>query len=139
MPDARCETCGSEREAIDGICPSCERAKERTKVNEESAGPLVVPFILLWSAGLALLLKLFPFLNSMPEFEWEDLVPPHFLNPWLFIVGSVVTVWSISVLVMMQNDRDRWTDRSKTRSTIRNHSWIQIVVGIVLIVIAYTT
>ncbi len=137
--NTRCETCGSKRDSSDSPCPTCERARELTLTNTESYGPLALPFVLLWTAGLALILKFVPFLNSMPEFEWEDLVPPRFLDPWLVIVGAVVTVWSIAVLVMMQNDRNRWSDHPKTRGKIRNQSWFQIVAGVILMVIAYTT
>jgi hypothetical protein len=139
MTDTRCETCDSKIESSDASCPTCERTAELTVTNTESSGVSALPFLLLLSAGFVLVLKFVPFLNSMPEFEWEDLIPPHWLNPWLFIVGVVVAVWGVSVLVIMQNDQDRWTGHPKTRGKIRNQSWFQVVAGIVLIGIAVTT
>ena len=121
------------------LCAACGRAAENTVTNTEASGVLAAPFMLLMTAGFILVLKLFPFLNSMPEFEWEDLIPPHWLNPWLFVVGVVVVAWGVSVLVIMQNAQDRWTGHPKTRGKIRNQSWFQIVAGIVLVAIAVAT
>lgn len=99
---------------------------------------LIFPYVLLVTAGIVQLLEVFPAMNTSHEFG-DDWVSPRLMDPWLFIVGVVVAVWGVSVLVIMQNDQDRWTDQPKTRSAVRNQSWFQIVAGIVLVSIAVTT
>lgn len=137
--DTGCEVCGSRKGADDALCTSCRRAEENTVTNTESSGVLAAPFVLLITAGMVLLLKVFPAMNTSTEFGGDNWVSPRVMNPWIFIVGVVVAIWGISVLAMMQNDKDRWTGHPMTRGKIRNQSWFQVVTGVVLVVIAVTT
>lgn len=135
----RCEVCGSKTEANDVLCVACGRAAENTVTNTESSGVLAAPFVLLITAGIVLLLKVFPAMNTSDEFGGDNWVSPRVMNPWLLVVGVVVAIWGISVLVIMQNDQDRWTGHPKTRGKIRNQSWFQIVAGVVLVAVAVAT
>jgi hypothetical protein len=137
--DTRCEVCGSKTGANDALCATCRRAEENTVTNTESSGVLAAPFVLLITAGIVLLLKVFPAMNTSYEFGGDNWVSPRVMNPWIFIVGVVVAIWGVSVLVIMQNDQDRWTGHPKTRGKIRNQSWFQIVAGVILVVVAVTT
>jgi len=132
----RCETCGSKTDGNDGPCASCRRAAELTEINTETAAVSGVPYVLLLSAAFILVFKRFPSLNNDGETGWEHIVPPHWLNPWLFIVGVILVGWGLTVLVIMHNDLSRWTNHAKTRRVIRNQSWFQIVAGIVLVGLA---
>ena len=125
--------------ANDPLCAACERAAENTVTNTESSGVLAAPFVLLITAGIVLLLKVFPAMNTTGEFGGDNWVSPRVMNPWLLFVGVVVAIWGISVLVIMQNNQDRWTGHPKTRGKIRNQSWFQIVAGVVLVAIAVAT
>ena len=105
-------------------------------LNGETAGALAFPLVLLISGGLVTLLKVFPAMNSVPEFEGENWVSPRMLVPWMFIAGTATIGWSVLLRVMMKTGPDRWTHFPGTRSEIRKTTRTYVVTSIILIAIA---
>lgn len=102
----------------------------------EAAQVIAAPTVLVISGGVAVLLRVFPSWNSVPEFEGDHWVSPRLLVPWMFVAGAVLVAWSVLLLVMMKTGPDRWTYAPDTRPEIRKWAWIYIAIGTVLILIA---
>ncbi|MFW2338900.1 MAG: hypothetical protein ACN4GK_02525 [Acidimicrobiia bacterium] len=113
-----------------------ESIDQSVALNGETAGPLLFPLVLLISGGIVTLLKVFPAMNFVPEFEGEHWVSPRMLVPWMFFTGAATIAWSILLRVMMRTGADRWTYIPGTRNEIRTTTRNYVVASVVLIAIA---
>ena len=107
--------------------------EEGTTLDSEAAVPLSVPIVMTLSGIVALLLRVFPALNSAQEFSPDHWVSPGVLVPWMFIAGFLTVAWSVLLLAMMKTGPDRWAYVPGTRDEIGQVSRIFIVIGVVLI------
>ena len=105
-------------------------------LNSETSGVIALPLVLLISGAIVTLLRVFPAMNFIPEFEGDHWVSPRFLVPWMFFAGIAVVGWSILLRIMMKTGPDRWTYVPGTRAEIRKLSRIFVVTGIILIAMA---
>ena len=105
-------------------------------LNSETSGVIALPLVLLISGAIVTLLRVFPAMNFIPEFEGDHWVSPRFLVPWMFFAGIAVVGWSILLRIMMKTGPDRWTYVPGTRAEIRKLSRIFVLTGIILIAMA---
>ena len=105
-------------------------------LNSETSGALALPMVLLISGAAVTLLKAFPAMNFIPEFDGDHWVSPRFLVPWMFFAGFAVVGWCMLLRIMMRTGPDRWTYVPGTRAEIRKNTRIFMVAGLILIALA---
>ncbi len=124
------------RDPIEGPTGDAEESESDSR-DSEAAHVVALPSVLAISGGMVILFKVFPAMNSVPEFEGDHWVSPRFLVPWMFTAGIVLVAWSVLLRVMMKTGPDRWDYLPDTRDEIRQWTRIYILIGIILIGTAY--
>lgn len=105
-------------------------------VDRETVGAAALPTVWLIAGSVVLLLKVFPAMNFIPEFEGDHWVSPRLLVPLMFGFGFALIGWSVLLLGMMKTGPDRWTYVPGTREEIRKWTKVFIVSGVILIAVA---
>jgi hypothetical protein len=123
------------REPLDPS-PNDDSYVHTTAVNGETAGALGFPMVLMLFGGLTLLVRLFPAMNVIPESEGTNFVPTRFLTPLILAFGSILTLWSVLLRVMMKTGTDRWDFVPGARDQIRSYTRVFFVFGVLLVVFA---
>lgn len=71
-------------------------------------GPAHFGIFLVGTALIALALKVFPALNSVPEEPDATWVSPSLLGAYVVVAGTGATAVGIWCRIRMRDDRDRW-------------------------------
>ncbi len=84
----------------------------------ESYGPAHFAMFLLGTAVIALGLKVFPALNSVPEEPDATWVSPSLLVIYIAVAGAGAVAVGIWCRVKMGGDRDRWDNAGEANAAI---------------------
>ena len=125
-----------EEREIPEMRPDDDATDHRGAVDKETVGAVAFPTVLLIVGCVLFLLKVFPAMNLVPEFDGDHWVSPRLLVPSMFISGFGLVAWSVLLLGMMKTGPDRWTYVAGTREAIRKWTRIFIIGGVILIAYA---
>ena len=84
----------------------------------ETYGPAHFGMFLVGTAVIALALKVFPALNSVPEEPDATWVSPSLLGIYVAVAGTGAIAVGIWCRVKMGNDRDRWDNAGEVTAAI---------------------
>ena len=86
--------------------------------DSESYGPAHFGMFLVGTAVVALALKVFPALNSVPEEPNATWVSPSLLGIYVAVAGLGAVAVGIWCRVKMRNERDRWDNAGEASAAI---------------------
>jgi len=93
----------------------------------ETYGPAHFGMFLVGTAVIALALKMFPALNSVPEEPDATWVSPSLLGVYVAVAGTGAVAVGIWCRVKMRNNRDRWDNAGEATAVI---AWGAVLGGI---------